>query len=233
MEEQEKARGGLSRAALRLANLLPNALRPEPDWVKKKRKVDAHFDLAHGVDTGGITDLKRLHVVGDRTDSVAHIASDPEEFGSALAGLGIHDFSAFTFIDLGAGKGRALLLAARRGFKRIVGVEFARQLVEVAQRNVRAAGPAVSGRTSIVQHDAGTYQLPDEPIVLFMYNPFGAKTMAAVARRVRESFERNPRPLHVVYVVPEHLQAWTQAGFVAQRRDHYAILRPAAASPAA
>lgn len=233
MEEQEQGRGSsLSRAALRLANLLPNPLRPAPDWVRKKRKVDAHFDQAHGVDTGGITDLKRLHVVGDRTDSVAHIASDPDEFTSALAGLGLPDFSAFTFVDLGAGKGRALLLAARRGFKRIVGVEFARQLVDVAQRNIQAAGPAVAGRTSIVQHDAGTYELPDEPLVLFMYNPFGGRTMEAVARRTRESLERNPRPLHVVYVVPEQLHAWTQEGFVAERRDHYAILRPAVAPPA-
>jgi hypothetical protein len=78
-----------------------------------------------------------------------------------------------------------------------------------------------------VQHDAAAYELPNEPSVLFMYNPFGAKTMAAVARRTRASIERNPRPLHVVYVVPEQLHVWADAGFLAQRRDHYAILRPA------
>jgi SAM-dependent methyltransferase len=230
MNEKEEGPGLLSRAAVRLANFLPPALRPEPDWLRKKRSVDSHFDEAHGVDTGGITDLKQLHVVGDPSDSVAHIASDPDEFNSALAGLGIADFGGFTFVDLGAGKGRALLLAARHGFKRVVGVEFARQLVDVAQRNIRAAGSWVAERTSIVQHDAGTYELPHEPVVLFMYNPFGARTMAAVAQRTRASFERSPRPLHVVYVVPEQLDAWTQAGFVAERRDHYAILRPARAS---
>jgi hypothetical protein len=51
--------------------------------------------------------------------------------------------------------------------------------------------------------------------------------MAAVARRARESFDRHPRPFHVVYVVPEQLHAWVEAGFIAERRDHYAILRPA------
>jgi glyoxylate reductase len=48
----------------------------------------------------------------------------------------------------------------------------------------------------------------------------------AVARRARASFDRNPRPLHVVYVVPMHLDPWIEAGFAAERRDHYAILRP-------
>jgi SAM-dependent methyltransferase len=227
MNEQEEGSGLLSRAALRIGNLLPRSLLPEPDWLRRKRVVDADFDDSHGVDTGGITDLKGLDVVGDASDSVAHIASDPEEFHSALGALGVPDFHRFTFVDLGAGKGRALLLAARHGFRRIIGVEFAQQLVEVAQRNILSAGPGIAARTHIVQHDAGTYDLPDEPIVLFMYNPFGAKTMATVARRTRASYERNPRPLHVVYVVPEQLQAWTQEGFVARQEDHYAILRPA------
>ena len=223
--------GRLAGTARRLASQLAAGLGREPDWVKKKRTVDAQFDATLGVETGGITELNRLRVAGDATDSVAHIASDPDEFSSALQALGIHDFSRFTFADLGAGKGRALLLAARHGFRKIVGVEFARELVEVAQRNIRIAGKPIAERTSIVQQDAGAYDLPDDPLVLFMYNPFGAKTMAAVARRARASFDRNPRPLHVVYVVPMHLEPWIEAGFTADRRDHFAILRPVTSTP--
>jgi SAM-dependent methyltransferase len=217
--------GRVTRVASRLRQRLASVLGPQPEWVKKKRVVDAQFDSALGVDTGGITVLKRLDVAGDAQDGVPHIASDPDEFSAAMAALGI-DFTRFTFVDLGAGKGRALLLAARHGFRRIVGVEFARELVEVAQRNLKVAGDA-AGVTTILHQDATTYDLPDEPLVLFLYNPFGARTMEAVARRTRASFDRNPRPLHVVYVVPEQLQAWVDAGFVAERRDHFAILRPA------
>ncbi|MBZ5489392.1 MAG: class I SAM-dependent methyltransferase [Acidobacteriia bacterium] len=43
----------------------------------------------------------------------------------------------FTFIDLGSGKGRALLMAAQYGFKRIIGVEFMPELHRVAQENIR------------------------------------------------------------------------------------------------
>ncbi|MEJ5991876.1 class I SAM-dependent methyltransferase [Ramlibacter sp. PS3R-8] len=214
----------MSRAAQRLGTRLTSTFGPQPDWIRKKQAVDSDFDSAHGVDTGGITELKRLDVTGDAQDSVPHIASDPDEFHSAMSALGI-DFKRFTFVDVGAGKGRALLLAAGYGFQRIIGVEFARELVEVAQRNIRAAG--ISATTDIVHADATKYELPDEPIVQFMYNPFGGKTMEAVARRTRDSFDRNPRPLHVVYVVPKELDTWVQAGFVAEQRDHYAILRPA------
>jgi SAM-dependent methyltransferase len=226
MKEIQESLGRMTRAAQRLRQQISLALGPQPEWVKKKHVVDAEFDASLGVETGGITELKRLDVVGDARDGVAHIASDPEEFSSAMGALDI-DYSRFTFVDLGAGKGRALLLAARYGFQHIVGVEFARELVEVARRNVQAAGAAVLARTRIIQQDAAQFDLPQEPLVLFLYNPFGAKTMAAVARRARASFDRHRRPLHVVYVVPEQLHAWVDAGFVAERRAHYAILRPA------
>ena len=224
MHAFHKSLGRLSRVAQRLGTRLTSTFAPQPDWLKKKQAVDTHFDTAHGVETGGITELKRLELAGDARDSVPHIASDPDEFHSAMGALGI-DFKRFTFVDVGAGKGRALLLAAGYGFKRIIGVEFARELVEVAQRNIRAA--RITAPTNIVHADATKYELPEEPIVQFMYNPFGGNTMATVARRTRASFDKNPRPLHVVYVVPKELDTWVEAGFVAERRDHYAILRPA------
>lgn len=42
-----------------------------------------------------------------------------------------------TFVDLGAGKGRAMLLASELPFRRIVGVEFSPELCDVARRNLR------------------------------------------------------------------------------------------------
>ena len=229
MNAIQESLGRFSRAAQRLGHRLTHTFGPQPDWLKKKQVVDSEFDAVHGVETGGITELKRLQVTGDAQDSVPHIASDPDEFHSAMGALGIDEHKRFTFVDIGAGKGRALLLAATYGFKRIIGVEFARELVEVAQRNIQAA--RIATPISILHQDATRFELPDGPIVQFMYNPFGGKTMAAVARRTRASFDRNPRPLHVVYVVPKELEAWTAAGFVAEQRDHYAILRPATPRP--
>ena len=228
MNALQDSLGRISRAAQRLGDRISHTFGPQPYWLKKKQIVDSEFDSLYGVETGGITQLKQLQVAGDAEDSVPHIASDPDEFHSAMGALGI-EHKRFTFVDIGAGKGRALLLAARYGFKRLVGVEFARELVDVAQRNLQAARLAVPA--SVLHEDATRYELPDGPIVQFMYNPFGGKTMAAVAQRTRASFDRNPRPLHVVYVVPKELEAWIAAGFLAEQRDHYAILRPANLRP--
>jgi SAM-dependent methyltransferase len=220
----------VSRIARRLGSKLASALGPEPDWLRKKRHVDHVFDQAHGVDTGGVTTLKGLRLAGDARDSVQHIATDPDEFHNALAALDA-DPARFTFVDLGAGKGRALLLAARSGFRRVVGVEFAHELVKTAERNIRAARDLCHASIHMVEQDATAYELPEDPFVLFMYNPFGGKTMEAVAHRTRASLQRRPRPHHVLYLNPFHLEGWTAAGFSVDRRDHFAVLRLDAATP--
>jgi tRNA1(Val) A37 N6-methylase TrmN6 len=43
---------------------------------------------------------------------------------------------AYTFVDGGAGKGRALLLAAELPFRKVIGVELNEALARIAQRNV-------------------------------------------------------------------------------------------------
>ena len=54
-----------------------------------------------------------------------YMPSDPAEFREMMAALPI-DFHKFTFIDVGSGKGRTLLMASEYGFKQIVGVELIR-----------------------------------------------------------------------------------------------------------
>lgn len=215
--------GRVAKLSRRLGNKLVEALGPEPEWLRKKWRVDREFDQALGVSTGGITQLKKMRLAGSSEDGLPHIASDPDEFRNAVDALNT-DLSQFTFVDLGAGKGRALLLAARHGFRKIIGVEFSRELVEIAERNIRAAFSPASPAISIIEQDAAMYDLPADPIVLFMYNPFGPKTMEAVARRTRASLEKNPRPLRVLYLNPFHLEGWIETGFSVDRREHFAML---------
>jgi SAM-dependent methyltransferase len=226
MKNTNKILAGFDRVAKlsrRLGNAVVDALGPEPEWMKKKSRVDREFDQAFGVSTGGITQLKKMRIAGNSEDGTPHIASDPDEFRNAVDALNA-DVSQFTFVDLGAGKGRALLLAARHGFRKIIGVEFSRELVEIAERNIRAAFSPAAPAISIIEQDAATYELPDDPIVLFMYNPFGPRTMEAVARRTRASLEKNPRPLRVLYLNPFHLEGWIERGFSVDRREHFAVL---------
>src|SRR6202035_689809 len=75
---------------------------------------------------------------GRRNDlwNTAYYGISPSGFNQMMEALDL-DWPRFTFVDLGSGKGRALLLASRFLFRRIVGVEIAPELSEVAAANIQ------------------------------------------------------------------------------------------------
>lgn len=177
---------------------------PEPAWLEELRAADAEFDRRHGVDTG-IADLRDLTVEsGNKRHGVRHIGVPPAEFQAAFEALPVEP-SGFSFVDVGAGKGRALLLASRHPFKRLVGVEFARELVDAAQGNLERLQP----RVELLCQDATEYVFPDGPLVIFLYNPFGAEVMHRVVQRAAQA----PGPVWVMYLNPLEEACWIDAGF--------------------
>jgi hypothetical protein len=107
-------------------------------------------------------------------------------------------------VDIGAGKGRALFLAAEFGFKRILGIEFARELVDICRQNLRRrfADRMVESPIEIECADALTCPLPVEPIVIYFFNPFNSEMMQKMATQIRDSLRQYPRPIRIVYMNP-------------------------------
>ena len=115
-------------------------------------------------------------------------------FRQAIESLPVHR-SDYAFIDLGAGKGEALQMAAEYGFGKVIGVEYS----EALAAETRARG------VECVCADATDFALPHEPTVLYLYNPFQGKVMDHVVRNIEQSLRVAPRDLWVVYVNPwEH-----------------------------
>jgi SAM-dependent methyltransferase len=197
----------------------------EKQWRKQKFAVDQLFDTQHGVQTGGLQGVFDLKVKGgNRHLAIAHVASDPNEFEVGMVAANI-DYSEFTFIDLGSGKGRALMLAAQHPFRRIIGVEFAEELHRTAEENFRKLGQ--DKRIELIHEDAGEYPLPDEPLLIFMYHPFSEELMRKVAAKVLASYRLSPRKIKICYLNAVHENVWTAAGFrVATRAGAFAILTP-------
>jgi len=215
----------ISKVTKRLTGIARRAFSPEPEWRKHKRLVDREFDSASGLDTGGITHLKGLGVPREAwSEGFPHIAVDPDEFAAALDAVEL-DLSMLTFVDFGSGKGRALLLAAEHPFKRIIGVEFAEPLVQTARANLRQYGQTHDvRRIEVVHSDATKYDLPEEPLLVFLYNPFGESMMKAVAERTRESLRSAPREAVILYLNPFHANAWADAGFSEIKRGaHFRV----------
>jgi tRNA1(Val) A37 N6-methylase TrmN6 len=123
-------------------------------------------------------------------------------------------YQEFTFIDFGSGKGRALLLAAEFPFQRIVGVEFSRELVQIAARNIRTYRSETQRcqQIELVCTDAAAYPIPDEPAVLYFYNPFEEQVMVPVIENIRRSLEHRSRDVVVVYATPHCDHLWKRVG---------------------
>lgn len=64
-----------------------------------------------------------------------------------------------TFVDVGSGKGRVLIVAAMYPFKRIIGVEYSPALVRICLDNLRRVG--ASEKCEVVGADAADYEFPD------------------------------------------------------------------------
>jgi hypothetical protein len=56
--------------------------------------------------------------------------------------------------------------------------------------------------------DASKYTLPDGPLVLFLYNPFGRPVMEVVVDRVSADLGANPRRFVILYFTPKHSDIW-------------------------
>nr|ADN26258.1 SAM-dependent methyltransferase [Streptomyces coeruleorubidus]ADN65355.1 methyltransferase [Streptomyces coeruleorubidus] len=100
-----------------------------------------------------------------------------------------------TFVDVGCGKGRVLLLAAELPFRRIVGVEASEALCDIARSNVEKASVARDGcdRIEVVHADATKFDIPDDAGLFYFYEPFSVDVSLAVLERIEDSVRRHPR----------------------------------------
>jgi len=174
------------------------------------------FDLLRRVDTRGWTG--RMEYPGglaDAPDAKIYMpvwtSTVRRSMGHALA----HSPWPATFVDLGCGKGKVLVIAhevfGRRRFRTqppvaVVGVEHHPGLALVAERNLwrrtRSLGDVRVG-------DARSVSLDDlaDPVLAFLYNPFTGPVLAEVAKQL------SMRACTVVYVNPVEPDAFTECGF--------------------
>jgi SAM-dependent methyltransferase len=197
-------------------------------WGRRRWDV-SEFDRAHGVDTAGKIPIRDLAVQSASADSgVGYQAISPDGFRQMMAAIEA-DVAGWTFVDLGAGKGRALLLAAEHPFARIVGVEFSERLCEVARANVRRyRNPAQRCRTfEVLCTDAAAYPIPAGPAVVHLYNPFHEDVVARVLENLERSLEAEPRELLVLYYDPVSARLFERSPRfeLAAREPHFAIYR--------
>ncbi len=169
------------------------------------RYQDHAFDQRYRVDTGqGDASYLQDVASGNKDFAVAYEPVQVFMFRRMLRELALN-LSGYAFVDLGSGKGRALLLAAQHDFAQIIGVEFSPQLHEIAQTNVATFSSKLSENNIIklLCQDAAEFEFPRRNLVLFLYNPFFGPAMQAVVEKIARFVSDEPFDLVILYRNPQ------------------------------
>jgi len=171
------------------------ARRRLPGLAVKDGYTQHPFDAEFGVRTSGLIAGRHL-ATGHRHDrhATAYYGVAPSVFHALMKRWQRSRLSAplseFTFVDVGAGMGRAMLLAADYPFRAVVGVELNPTLARIARRNLalwRAAGRARTPMR-LRMGDAVDFPLPPGPCLMFLFNPFGPAVMRRLLTAWRREF---------------------------------------------
>jgi SAM-dependent methyltransferase len=189
---------------------------------------DWWFDTTRHVQTSGLVrrpssaskivgEIRDSHMYGPVRVANAHAALRDLPLGGTKDGsAGGGDYSQYTFIDMGSGKGRVLFVASEYPFRKVIGVEFSKDLHEEAVANLKRYN--YSGRRCAdiepVLADAREYEFPDGNLVIYLFNPFGPEVMGRMLANLERSLERHPRHAIVVMLWPDHSDVVERMGIM-------------------
>jgi len=186
-----------------------------PSFRRRLREENI-FDANLGVETTDKVEVCDLDVSEDRRKHcVCYQPTRIWLFNKILNGLHI-PHKDYIFVDFGSGKGRVLLLAARYPFKKIIGVELSRQLHEMAIKNIQRCNKELQLCHDISSRclDVANFEIPDDNIVLYFYNPFDEYVMRQVLSNIEASFRRYHRYMILIYANPIHHELIDQFDFL-------------------
>src|ERR1700683_22734 len=200
------AREGRCAATRQLLSALWEFVRDSTPERRRQRYGDADYDWEHRVNTTSAAVGWRERLLG-----VFHSPYQPtesvlfHEMIEALREQSQLDFRDFTFIDLGSGKGRTLLMASDYPFRRIVGVELLPELHRTARENLSEYKSETQKCFALesICADATEFPFPLEPTVLFLFNPFPEAGLRRMIGGLERSVREHPRAVYVVYHNPE------------------------------
>lgn len=177
-------------------------------FVRAKHFVaEQMFERRYGVQTSG-----NLILEAHDADNICYTPMNWRQLRWALPADSITNKD--VFLDIGSGKGRAVLMAALDFyFARVIGVELVRGLHEIAQRNIESTRSRLrSQKVELVCADMRNYKIPDDVTVIYMNNPVRGPIFNCVLSSLSASIKRNPRRIRFIYYNPVEDEALLATG---------------------
>lgn len=211
---ETRTRKGVMRSAWEIGADVWEFVRESTPERRRRRYGDVEYDWEHNVDTTSATVSNRTRLIA-AISGAPYQPTDPAEFHEMMESAGI-DFQDFTFIDLGSGKGRTLLMASEFPFRRIVGVELLPELHQVAVRNIAVFSSAEQKCRTMgsVCCDARDFVFPPEPLLLYLFDPLPAVALKVMLENLRLSLAAAPRPIRVLYHHPASERILLETGWL-------------------
>jgi len=197
--------------------LVPKPARKRPQDLLQRTSTPIHpFDEAHGVDTSGLVPAGNL-ITGHPNDEfvTAYYGVAPSILRTLIdlwrETIPPHPIHSYSFVDIGAGKGRAMLVASELPFHQVIGIELNPEMADIADRNLSHwlhthAEDSTAPRLApirLYEQDALTFDLPRTPTVVFLFHPFEAPVLKLLLRRIEAQFANRPGTLDILYVNAE------------------------------
>ena len=202
--------GEIARLALKNA---VHAVRSLTPTARADRQADRAFDRRWGTDTSTGVSARALGFDAAQIDQCRRYDPSREAMvRDPVAALQLHP-AQWDFIDFGAGKGRAMMLAMEMGFASVTGVELSDRLCAIARANI-ARFADLSGTTTpaqVIAGDATMVAPAGRQILAYFYNPFGATIMTAVRGRLEAALRDGAARVTVIYANPEHAEVFADA----------------------
>ncbi len=161
------------------------------------------IDRALGTDTGGIEPPEAIYGDGIEAGSFPYMGAQPSVVRRALQRLG--DVRDHSFIDIGCGKGRPMIVATEFPFRQVIGYDLSVRLVNVANRNAQLVARQYPERVPMRAFAADALQLdfPPGKLVIYLFNPFGAPIMTRLLSQLAAAYERGTiEAFWIVYLHP-------------------------------
>ena len=115
-----------------------------------------------------------------------------------------------TVLDIGCGKGGAMLTLARYPFAQVHGVDISPERARIAQVNIRRLGIQ---NATVCCRDAADFVDLDPSTYFYMNNPFTALVLRPVLKNIMSSSKRRKRRVTLIYKNPVFNTLVLNAGF--------------------
>lgn len=164
------------------------------------------FDFMYKVKTKGYIELDELNISQDREHATKYQGSNYYILNKFFKKYN-NIVNNSSIVDFGSGKGRILILAMKHGAKSCIGVEFAKELIDISKINLDSykANNCLQTEILLINDSALNYEFNGTEDIIFFYNPFNEIILNPIIDKI---LQLDTRPF-IVYINPVHKELFS------------------------